>query len=227
MGSAGDAYGAGTRSSDPCGPTHYRPPPQPKSTCLNPCAPIVTVTVTAKYGQISVRATGRGADRISWRRHEITFRSANFVAKLPRNFAPGYGSASKGVRASRRRISSVRLNSAFAGGQVLSSQRVDRMPRFNNASRGQGSRNGNTRRYYPTLAVDRNLGIAWWTRYRGPLWRLAMNDERCVCGHVEVDHENGRFKCTACPDETTPCPMFVLDRGAVGRPTHAARSAAS
>src|SRR5215470_4125931 len=39
-------------------------------------------------------ATGRGADRISWRRHEITFRSANFVAKLPRNFAPGYGSAS-------------------------------------------------------------------------------------------------------------------------------------
>jgi hypothetical protein len=44
-----------------------------------------------------------------------------------------------------------------------------------------------------------------------------MNDERCVCGHVEVDHENGRFKCKACPDETMPCPMFVLDRGAVSR----------
>jgi hypothetical protein len=36
-------------------------------------------------------------------------------------------------------------------------------------------------------------------------------------GHVEVDARIGRFKCKACPDETRPCPMFVLDRGAVGR----------
>jgi hypothetical protein len=42
-----------------------------------------------------------------------------------------------------------------------------------------------------------------------------MNDERCVCGHVDIDHENGTFKCRACPDETVPCPMFVLDRAAV------------
>jgi hypothetical protein len=39
-----------------------------------------------------------------------------------------------------------------------------------------------------------------------------MNDERCVCGHVEIDHENGKFECRACSDETVPCPMFVLDR---------------
>jgi len=31
---------------------------------------------------------------------------------------------------------------------------------------------------------------------------MNVNDERCVCGHVGVDHENGRFKCKACPDET-------------------------
>lgn len=59
-----------------------------------------------------------------------------------------------GARARCRRNSRARRNSSFAGGQVLSSQRVDRMPRINNASRGQGSRNGNTRRYYPTLAVE-------------------------------------------------------------------------
>jgi len=47
-----------------------------------------------------------------------------------------------------------------------------------------------------------------------------MNDERCVCGHVEIDHENGKFECRACSDETVPCPMFVLDRGAVVRPSH-------
>jgi hypothetical protein len=47
-----------------------------------------------------------------------------------------------------------------------------------------------------------------------------MNDERCVCGHVEIDHENARFKCRACPDDTRPCPMFVLDRGAVARPSY-------
>jgi hypothetical protein len=44
-----------------------------------------------------------------------------------------------------------------------------------------------------------------------------MNDERCVCGHVELDHENGRFKCRACPDDAVPCPLFVVDRGAVER----------
>jgi len=47
-----------------------------------------------------------------------------------------------------------------------------------------------------------------------------MNDERCVCGHVEIDHENGKFECSACSDETVPCPMFVLDRGVVVRPSH-------
>ena len=47
-----------------------------------------------------------------------------------------------------------------------------------------------------------------------------MNDERCVCGHVQIDHENGRFKCWACPEETVRCPMFVLDRGAVVRPSY-------
>jgi hypothetical protein len=46
---------------------------------------------------------------------------------------------------------------------------------------------------------------------------VSMNDERCVCGHVEIDHENGRFECRACSDDTVPCPMFVLDRGAIGR----------
>jgi len=44
-----------------------------------------------------------------------------------------------------------------------------------------------------------------------------MNDEQCVCGHGELDHEGGRYKCRACPDDTVPCPMFVLDRGPAGR----------
>jgi hypothetical protein len=35
-----------------------------------------------------------GADRISWQRHQITFRPAKFRGELPRNSARGYGSAS-------------------------------------------------------------------------------------------------------------------------------------
>ena len=51
------------------------------------------------------------------------------------------------ARASCRRNSSARRNSAFAGGHILSSHRVARMPRTRSACRGRGRRKGSAAAY--------------------------------------------------------------------------------
>ena len=80
------------------------------------------------------------------------------------------------------------------------------MRRISSASRGQGRRNGSTRRYYPTSAADRNLGNCHVDALPYSALEVSYDTTNDVSAVTWRSHENWQIQVQGLPrrDEALP-----------------------